>query len=71
MTFATDMTTIRCVSEAGYIVNVTKSYSADDIFIAVMGMTGAGKTRFVANCTGESVIDHSGLESCMNIYQPH
>ncbi|KAJ8114631.1 hypothetical protein OPT61_g3543 [Boeremia exigua] len=37
----------------------------DDIFIAVMGMTGAGKTKFVTDCTEESAEDefHS-LESC-------
>ncbi|KAH7075831.1 P-loop containing nucleoside triphosphate hydrolase protein [Paraphoma chrysanthemicola] len=38
--------------------------SPDDIFIAVMGMTGAGKTRFVANCTGQHVAEAQSIESC-------
>ncbi|KAH7400671.1 P-loop containing nucleoside triphosphate hydrolase protein [Phaeosphaeria sp. MPI-PUGE-AT-0046c] len=38
--------------------------SPDDIFIAVMGMTGAGKTRFVTNCTGQPAVETQSLESC-------
>jgi hypothetical protein len=32
-----------------------------------MGMTGAGKTRFVANCTGQPAPEAQSLESCENI----
>ena len=40
------------------------AYSQDDIYIAVMGVTGAGKSRFISACTGQDVkIGHS-LESC-------
>ncbi len=38
---------------------------SSDILIAVLGVTGAGKTTFVSKCTGNSdlVIGH-GVESC-------
>jgi hypothetical protein len=42
-------------------------FSPDDIFIAVMGMTGAGKTRFVTNCTGQAIPEFQSLESCKNL----
>ena len=34
------------------------------IFIAVMGMTGAGKSSFVASCTGKEVTVGHTLHSC-------
>ena len=41
--------------------------SLDEIWIAVMGVTGAGKSRFISACTGKDVkIGHS-LESCKSI----
>lgn len=41
--------------------------SLDETWIAVMGVTGAGKSRFISACTGQDVrIGHS-LESCMSI----
>jgi hypothetical protein len=45
----------------------TGTFSPDDIFIAVMGMTGAGKTRFVTNCTGQPIPELQSLESCKNL----
>jgi hypothetical protein len=38
--------------------------SPDDIFIAVMGLTGAGKSTFVTECTGEEGGVGHTLESC-------
>ncbi|KAF2107743.1 P-loop containing nucleoside triphosphate hydrolase protein [Lophiotrema nucula] len=37
--------------------------SPDDIFIAVMGMTGSGKSSFIARCTGDTSGIGFGLES--------
>lgn len=36
-----------------------------DILVAVMGMTGAGKSSFISLCTGrdDAIIGH-GLEAC-------
>lgn len=43
----------------------TDKYSPDDIFIAVMGMTGVGKTKFITDCTEEPTENKShSLESC-------
>lgn len=39
--------------------------AADAIFILVMGMTGAGKSSFVASCTGKQVTVGHTLHSCM------
>ena len=39
-------------------------HSPDDIFIAVMGLTGVGKSTFVAECTGEEGGVGHTLESC-------
>lgn len=36
----------------------------DDIFIAAMGLTGAGKSTFIADCTGDVGGVGHGLESC-------
>lgn len=41
--------------------------SESDVFIAVMGMTGTGKTTFISHCTNEEVEIIGGpgvLESC-------
>ena len=38
--------------------------AANAIFILVMGMTGAGKSSFVASCTGKQVIVGHTLHSC-------
>lgn len=35
------------------------------VFILVMGMTGSGKSSFVASCTGKRVTVGHGLQSCM------
>ncbi|TLD22138.1 hypothetical protein PspLS_08118 [Pyricularia sp. CBS 133598] len=36
----------------------------NDVFILVMGMTGSGKSSFVASCTGKVVTVGHGLQSC-------
>lgn len=38
--------------------------AANAIFIPVMGMTGAGKSSFVASCTGKDVTVGHTLHSC-------
>lgn len=38
--------------------------AANAIFIPVMGMTGAGKSSFVASCTGREVTVGHTLRSC-------
>lgn len=35
-----------------------------DNFLLVVGLTGAGKSTFVSNCTGHSVVIGHGLYSC-------
>ena len=35
-----------------------------DIFVAVMGMTGAGKSTFISLCTGEEVVVGHDLQAC-------
>ncbi|CAM1505055.1 Fc.00g106920.m01.CDS01 [Cosmosporella sp. VM-42] len=43
-----------------------------DIFVAIMGMTGTGKSTFISLCTGEDVLVGHSLESCtqnIGIYQ--
>lgn len=40
------------------------SAASDAIFIAVMGVTGAGKSTFVSQCTGQDVSIGHGLLSC-------
>ncbi|KAF4943733.1 hypothetical protein FGADI_13204 [Fusarium gaditjirri] len=37
-----------------------------DRFFLVMGLTGAGKSTFVSNCTGHSLVVGHGLYSCTN-----
>lgn len=41
-----------------------KKPAANAIFILVMGMTGAGKSSFVASCTGKQVTVGHTLHSC-------
>jgi hypothetical protein len=62
--------------DAPYSVHPTGAYentfkdpfvpSASDVFIAVMGMTGAGKSTFISHCTDEEVAisDPGALQSC-------
>ncbi|ESU09766.1 hypothetical protein FGSG_03450 [Fusarium graminearum PH-1] len=37
-----------------------------DRFFLVMGLTGAGKSTFISNCTGHNVVVGHGLYSCTN-----
>ncbi|KAH8750693.1 P-loop containing nucleoside triphosphate hydrolase protein, partial [Hyaloscypha sp. PMI_1271] len=37
--------------------------SSNDLFIAVMGVTGSGKSTFIARCTGQAVAVGHGLKS--------
>lgn len=47
------------------VSKLTDKHSTDDILIAVMGMTGARKTKFVTDCTEEPTEDEShSLELC-------
>jgi signal recognition particle receptor subunit beta len=39
----------------------------DDIIIAVMGITGSGKTTFISHFADKDVEIGHGLESCMAI----
>lgn len=43
---------------------VSDKMAPDDIIIAVMGITGSGKTTFISRCMGEDVGIGHGLESC-------
>lgn len=36
----------------------------DDVYIAVMGVTGAGKSRFISECTKQPVKIGESLVSC-------
>lgn len=44
---------------------------SDDRFFLVLGMTGAGKSTFVARCTGQDVTVGHGLYSCKKAYPTH
>ncbi|KAH8879928.1 P-loop containing nucleoside triphosphate hydrolase protein, partial [Thozetella sp. PMI_491] len=44
---------------------------ASDIFIAVMGMTGSGKSSFISMCTDEKVEVGHGLEGCTQRVRPY
>ena len=39
-------------------------YRPQDVVIAVMGMTGAGKSTFISHLTNENVGIGHGLEAC-------
>ncbi|KAK4040361.1 hypothetical protein C8A01DRAFT_46258 [Parachaetomium inaequale] len=41
-----------------------KRQSPNDVFIAVMGVTGSGKSSFISLCSGKSVSIGHSLESC-------
>jgi ABC-type hemin transport system ATPase subunit len=43
---------------------LTLNLSPSDIIIPVMGATGAGKSTFIQNATGQHVEVGHGLESC-------
>ncbi|KAF4955417.1 hypothetical protein FSARC_11849 [Fusarium sarcochroum] len=47
--------------------------SPNDVFIALMGMTGAGKSTFISHCTEEEVriSDPGALESCTQEVRVH
>ncbi|KAF4992333.1 hypothetical protein FDECE_13748 [Fusarium decemcellulare] len=38
--------------------------TAQDIYIALMGVTGSGKSTFVSHCTGQQATVGDGLQSC-------
>jgi ABC-type uncharacterized transport system ATPase component len=38
--------------------------NSGDLFFLIMGMTGAGKSTFVSQCTGSSVTIGHGLSAC-------
>ena len=50
---------------------LTQPGSPDDLFIAVMGMTGAGKSTFIEHCTNslEQLSGHE-LASCRLLRRP-
>lgn len=35
-----------------------------DIYIALMGVTGTGKSTFIARCTGQQAVVGDSLQSC-------
>jgi ABC-type lipoprotein export system ATPase subunit len=39
-------------------------YSIENVFIAVMGVTGSGKTSFISLCTKQPAPIRHGLENC-------
>ena len=43
---------------------MTSDKEIQDVYIAVLGVTGAGKSSFIATCTGKSVKIGNNLESC-------
>jgi len=45
-------------------LNANKNFSPNDIVIAVMGVTGAGKTTFIQDLTDEKLVIGDKLESC-------
>ncbi|GAB1313685.1 G domain-containing protein (Fragment) [Madurella fahalii] len=42
----------------------TRDNEVQDVYIAVMGVTGAGKSSFITTCSGKPVKIGHGLESC-------
>ncbi|KAH7002413.1 P-loop containing nucleoside triphosphate hydrolase protein [Ilyonectria destructans] len=40
-----------------------------NIYVALMGVTGAGKSTFISHCTGEAAAVGEGLQSCTHIVQ--
>jgi predicted GTPase len=40
-----------------------------DVYIAVMGVTGAGKSSFISTCSGKSVKIGHNLKSCKEAKQ--
>lgn len=40
--------------------------STDTLFVAVMGVTGSGKSTFISKATGHEIPIGQGLESCKN-----
>ena len=56
---------IRCVIQKFLLGQRLKSlYRPQDVVIAVMGMTGAGKSTFISYLTNENVGIGHGLEAC-------
>ena len=45
-------------------VNSQDQVVSTDIYIAVMGMTGAGKSTFISHCMEEEVVIGHGMQSC-------
>lgn len=41
----------------------------DDVFIAIMGVTGAGKSTFISHCTEQEVQVGHSLQACQS--HPH
>lgn len=50
----------------GQVSNETLDAKEPNIFIAIMGMTGAGKSTFISHCTDVKVAisDPGALQSC-------
>ncbi len=38
--------------------------SPTDIYIALMGVTGVGKSAFISHCTDQTAVVGDGLQSC-------
>lgn len=57
-----------CSSMCSYLATcfdeADSSHRPDDIIIPVMGITGSGKSTFIAHCTGDADTIGHGLESC-------
>jgi ABC-type nitrate/sulfonate/bicarbonate transport system ATPase subunit len=49
---------------------LTTSNSPDDVFIAVLGLTGVGKSTFVTLCTQKEIHIGHHLESCQTPVPP-
>lgn len=44
--------------------HVDHNHSTNDVYIAVMGVTGAGKSKFISDCSGLPVQIGTTLKSC-------
>lgn len=47
-----------------FAITGARKPAANAIFVLVMGMTGAGKSRFVSTCTGKELMVGHTLRSC-------
>lgn len=60
---------LACSLSSPWEIQLTTS-SVEDVFIPVVGMTGAGKTTFICTCTQEKPLKSGGSLSSCEFYGP-